>query len=273
MSPLTLPFWCAIWFRTISVLVSLSLRISWKKLFHKTKRTFYFIIQRKNCQNLIYKGIIQYISWKCLCEHVKSSQWYEFTGSCIVFHLLISVSNMQNHSEYWFHKRKRINLISKISRSDRLCKIFFLSRACLVGIAFVILDCDKPYDSYTGKYSFLFSVILYFRFFFFFKFLLDTCPFVGPLIPLFWTSGDVSSGFQSQSGFCLIHTWQRHTWSMFPEIHLWCDTFASVYCQHSSQSPSPHACFSRGGDRLCTLGIDKIASSGYFLFWLENCYP
>ena len=47
--------------------------------------------------------------------------------------------------------------------------------------------------------------------FFFEKFLLDTCPFVGPLIPLFWTSGDVSSGFQSQSGFCLIRTWQRHT--------------------------------------------------------------
>ena len=28
--------------------------------------------------------------------------------------------------------------------------------------------------------------------------------FVGPLIPLFRTSGDVSSGFQSQSGFYLI---------------------------------------------------------------------
>ena len=38
---------------------------------------------------------------------------------------------------------------------------------------------------------------------------MDTCPFVGPLIPLFWTSGDVSSGFQSQSGFCLIHAWWR----------------------------------------------------------------
>ena len=31
---------------------------------------------------------------------------------------------------------------------------------------------------------------------------------MGPLIPLFWTSGDVSSGFQSQNGFSLIHTWQ-----------------------------------------------------------------
>ena len=35
---------------------------------------------------------------------------------------------------------------------------------------------------------------------FFFKYLVDTCPFMGPLIPLFWISGDVSSGFQSQSG-------------------------------------------------------------------------
>ena len=28
--------------------------------------------------------------------------------------------------------------------------------------------------------------------------------FFGPLVPLFWISGDVSSGFQSQSLFCLI---------------------------------------------------------------------
>ena len=41
--------------------------------------------------------------------------------------------------------------------------------------------------------------------FFFIMVLEDMSPFfVGPLIPLFWTSGDVSSGFQSQSGFCLI---------------------------------------------------------------------
>ena len=32
-----------------------------------------------------------------------------------------------------------------------------------------------------------------------------TCPIVGPLVPLFWISGNVSSGFQSQSGFCFIH--------------------------------------------------------------------
>ena len=35
---------------------------------------------------------------------------------------------------------------------------------------------------------------------------------------LFRTSGDVSSGFQSQSGFCLIQTLQRRTWYMFPVL-------------------------------------------------------
>ena len=35
---------------------------------------------------------------------------------------------------------------------------------------------------------------------FFFQFLVDTCPFLGPLIPLLWTSGDVNCGFQSQGG-------------------------------------------------------------------------
>ena len=39
---------------------------------------------------------------------------------------------------------------------------------------------------------------------FIFFFLSDICPILGPLVPLFWISGDVSSGFQSQSGFCLI---------------------------------------------------------------------
>ena len=29
--------------------------------------------------------------------------------------------------------------------------------------------------------------------------------FLGPLVPLFWISGDVFAGFQRQSGFCLIH--------------------------------------------------------------------
>ena len=36
--------------------------------------------------------------------------------------------------------------------------------------------------------------------FFLKKNLEDTCPFLGPLMHLFQISGDVSSGFQSQSG-------------------------------------------------------------------------
>ena len=31
-----------------------------------------------------------------------------------------------------------------------------------------------------------------------------TYPILGPLVSLFWISGDVSSGFENQSGFCLI---------------------------------------------------------------------
>ena len=30
------------------------------------------------------------------------------------------------------------------------------------------------------------------------------CTILGPLVPLFWISVDDLSGFQSQSGFCLI---------------------------------------------------------------------
>ena len=40
---------------------------------------------------------------------------------------------------------------------------------------------------------------------FFKKILADTCPFLWPLVPLFWISGDVSSGFQSHSGLPYSH--------------------------------------------------------------------
>ena len=39
---------------------------------------------------------------------------------------------------------------------------------------------------------------------FFFKVFGGHMSFLGPLVPLFCISGDVSSGFQSHSGFCLI---------------------------------------------------------------------
>ena len=37
------------------------------------------------------------------------------------------------------------------------------------------------------------------------KILVDTWPFMGPLIPLFWTSGDIFFGLQSQSGQPYLH--------------------------------------------------------------------
>ena len=56
---------------------------------------------------------------------------------------------------------------------------------------------------------------------------------MGPLIPLFWTSGDVSSGFQSQSGQPYSHSTEMYT---FPEIHLWCDTCRPLGSQHGNQA-------------------------------------
>ena len=35
--------------------------------------------------------------------------------------------------------------------------------------------------------------------------------FVEPLIPLFWTSDDVCSGFQSYGGFSPLHDYKMHT--------------------------------------------------------------
>ena len=49
---------------------------------------------------------------------------------------------------------------------------------------------------------------------------------------LFWTSGYVSSGFQSLGS--LIHTWQRWMCYTFPDIHLWCDTCWPLGGQHGS---------------------------------------
>ena len=59
----------------------------------------------------------------------------------------------------------------------------------------------------------------------FFTFFNRSCPILGPLVALFWISGDVSPGFQSQSsGFCLIHHIAEANVMYIPEIHLWCYT-------------------------------------------------
>ena len=57
-------------------------------------------------------------------------------------------------------------------------------------------------------------------YFFLKKFLEDISPFRGATDTLFWTSGDISPGFQSQGGypFCMLSR------LCDPQIHLWCDT-------------------------------------------------
>ena len=57
-------------------------------------------------------------------------------------------------------------------------------------------------DMHSGAFIISFipaSIVPFFFFSSFQKNLVDTWPFIGPLIPLFCTSGDVPSGFQSQS--------------------------------------------------------------------------
>ena len=56
-------------------------------------------------------------------------------------------------------------------------------------------------------------------------FLADTCPILGPLIPLFWISGDISSGFQSQSGLPYLHCGGERN------VHSLRSTSGATHCQ------------------------------------------
>ena len=83
--------------------------------------------------------------------------------------------------------------------------------------------------------------MIYF-FFFFLKFLADTCPFLGPLVPLFWISGDVSSGFQSQSGFCLIRYFCGGECNVHSPRFTSGATLADLLVAGAQPVTSPHAC-------------------------------
>ena len=60
--------------------------------------------------------------------------------------------------------------------------------------------------------------------------LLDTFPFMGPLILVFWIMVTSPLGSKARVGR-VIHAWGRHTWYTFPDIHFWCNTFVCVYGQ------------------------------------------
>ena len=71
----------------------------------------------------------------------------------------------------------------------------------------------------------------------FFKFFWRThVLFVGPLIPLFWTSGDVCPGFQSQGGLACMLSCLR----AIPQVHLWCNTCRPLDSQHGSRATLTH---------------------------------
>ena len=70
----------------------------------------------------------------------------------------------------------------------------------------------------------------------------------GPLVLLFWISGDISSVFQSLSGFCLICFLRRQIYCTFPGIHIWCYTCPPL----GDQRTAGHfpTCMYRGGTWL-----------------------
>ena len=66
--------------------------------------------------------------------------------------------------------------------------------------------------------------------------------FLGPLIPLFWISGDVSSGFHSQSGFCLIRYFCRGEYNVHSPRFTSGATLADLLAAGEQLVTSPHAC-------------------------------
>ena len=83
------------------------------------------------------------------------------------------------------------------------------------------------------------SVLLFFE-----KILADTCPFMGPLIPLFWTSDYVFSRCQSQSGQPYSHFLEMNmlhvAWDSPLVQHLptsWWLTWQLVTASHMRVSP------------------------------------
>ena len=66
--------------------------------------------------------------------------------------------------------------------------------------------------------------------------------FLGPLVPLFWISGDVSSGFQSQSGFCLIRYFCGGKCNVHSPRFTSGATLADLLAAGAQPVTSPHAC-------------------------------
>ena len=102
----------------------------------------------------------------------------------------------------------------------------------------------EVFKSLLSNFSLQICILLqvFFFFVFFLKFLADTCPFLGPLVPLFWISGDVSSGFQSQSGFCLIRYFCGGECNVHSPRFTSGATLADLLAAGAQPVTSPHAC-------------------------------
>ena len=79
---------------------------------------------------------------------------------------------------------------------------------------------------------------------------MDTCPFCGPLVPLFWISGDISSGFQSQSGFYFIDFFCGGKCNVHSLRFTSSATCANLLAAGMQSITSPHACAYYGGTWL-----------------------
>ena len=113
-----------------------------------------------------------------------------------------------------------------------------VSRMKIIAVimAVIVASFAAPYGNYK---NFLHYTQCIYDSFFFLKFLADTCPFLGPLVPLFWISGDV---WVSKPEWVLPYSLflQRRMLCTFPKIHLWCYTYLLAAGTHPVTSP--HAC-------------------------------
>ena len=88
-----------------------------------------------------------------------------------------------------------------------------------------------------------------------YSFLAHTCPFFGATVPLFWISGDISSGFQSQSGFCLIRYFCGGRCNVHSPRFTSGGTLADLLAADMQPVTSPYACAEVG------LGSDSNVQS------------
>ena len=70
--------------------------------------------------------------------------------------------------------------------------------------------------------------------------------FLGSLVPLFWISGDVSSGFQSQSGFWFIHYFCGGKCNIHSPRFTSSATLADLLAAGAQPVTSQHACAELG---------------------------